>query len=128
MKITKIIRVLLGIMFLMTGMMKIAIPFFGNAFLIQLTEANIPFAEISFWAVPIVEVGIGIMLLLNYRTTMAMSLIVPIMAVAIYVHSVVLNPEAFPAQPQFPIIPILVLAMVAFNLMSSMALAKKNNG
>lgn len=128
MKITKIIRVLLGVMFLMTGMMKIALPFFGNAFLIQLTEAHIPLAEIGFWAVPIVEVGIGIMLLLNYRATLAMLLIVPIMAVAIYVHFVVLNPEAFPAQPQFPIIPILVLAMVAVNLGATISLTKKNNG
>jgi len=98
-------------MFLMTGAMKIMLPDFGEAFLIQLTEANIPFSEINFWIVPIIELAIGTMLLFNYKTSIALLLIVPIMLVALYVHIVVSNPAAFPAQPKFPIMPIFVIIM-----------------
>lgn len=114
MKIEKIIRIILSIMFLMTGMMKLALPFFGNAFLIQLNEAKIPFPELNFWIVPFIELGIGLLLLINYKTVFALISIIPIMLVAIYVHIVVSNPDAFPAQPQFPIIPIIILMMVAY--------------
>lgn len=114
MKVDKIIRVFLSIMFLMTGVMKLMLPHFGNAFLIQLTEAQIPFSNLNYWIVPIVELGIGLLLLINYKTIIALVLIVPIMLVALYVHIVVSNPEAFPAQPQFPIIPIMVLGLVTY--------------
>ncbi len=114
MKIEKIIRIILSILFLMTGMMKLALPFFGNAFLIQLNEAQIPFPEFNFWIVPFIELGIGLLLLFNYKTVVALILIIPIMLVALYVHIVVSNPDAFPAQPQFPIMPIVILMMVAY--------------
>lgn len=114
MKSDKIIRIFLSTMFLMTGLMKLTLPFFGNAFLIQLTEAQIPFPNLNYWIVPIIELGIGLLLLLNYKTIIALVLIVPIMLVALYVHIVVSNPDAFPAQPQFPIMPIMVLALVAY--------------
>ncbi len=113
----KIIRVFLGIMFLMTGLMKLFLPFFGNAFLIQLTEAGIPGPDFHFWVVPIIEVILGFMLILNYHAKVASIIIVPIMLVAIYVHIVVVNPAAFPAQPQFPFVPFMVLGMVAYLLL-----------
>lgn len=119
MKRDKIIRIFLSIMFLMTGLMKITLPHFGNAFLIQLTEANIPFPYLNYWIVPIIELGIGLLLLFNYKTIIALLLIIPIMIVALYVHIVVSNPVAFPAQPQFPIIPIIVLIMVTYLLNKS---------
>lgn len=115
-EIKKVVRILLSIMFLMTGLMKLTINQFGNAFLIQLTEAQIPFPNLNFWIVPIVEVGIGLMLLLNFRAVLALLLIIPIMIVAVYVHITVSSPMAFPAQPQFPIIPIIVLFMVSYLL------------
>ena len=119
MKADKIIRVLLGVIFVMTGIMKLAIAQFGNAFSIQLLEAEIPYQQIVFWIVPIIEVGIGLMLILNYKSIVALFAIIPIMLIALYVHIVVSNPDAFPAQPQFPIVPILVLLMVAFLLRRS---------
>ncbi len=112
MNFSKIIRIFLGIMFLMTGMMKLFLPFFGNAFLIQLTEAGIPMVELNFWIIPIIEVILGFMLLFNYQAKLTMIIIIPIMLVATYVHIVVVNPAAFPAQPQFPIMPLMVLMMI----------------
>ena len=41
---------------------------------------------------------------------------VPIMLVAIYVHLTVINPAAFPSQPQEPIIPIAIIIMAAIIL------------
>lgn len=96
----------------MTGMMKLFLPFFGNAFLIQLTEAGIPMVELNFWIIPIIEVILGFMLLFNYQAKLTMIIIIPIMLVATYVHIVVVNPAAFPAQPQFPIMPLMVLMMI----------------
>lgn len=116
MKRDKIIRVFLSIMFLMTGVMKLMLPHFGNTFLIQLSEANIPFPYLNYWIVPIIELGIGLMLFFNYKTVIALLFIIPLMLVALYVHIVVSNPAAFPAQPQFPIIPIIVLIMVTYLL------------
>lgn len=116
MKHIKIIRWILGMIFLMTGVMKIAFSQFGNAFSIQLAEAAIPFPEIMFWTVPLLEVGIGVSLLLNYRSVLALFAIIPIMLVAIYVHVVVSNPEAFPAQPQWPIVPMVILGLVVYVL------------
>ncbi len=115
----KIIRVLLGVIFLMTGVMKVALTHFGNAFSIQLAEAAIPYPYVMFWMVPILEIGIGLMLLFNYRSILALFAIIPIMLVALYIHIVVSNPEAFPAQPQLPIIPIVILLMVAYLLKQS---------
>jgi uncharacterized membrane protein YphA (DoxX/SURF4 family) len=102
----------------MTGVMKITFSQFGNAFSIQLVEAAIPFPQVMFWMIPILEIGIGLLLLFNYKTVFALFAIIPIMLVAVYVHIIVANPEAFPAQPQLPIIPIVILVMVVYLLVN----------
>lgn len=45
-KIYGINRVMLGIMFMMTGFMKLALPDYGHAWSIQLHEAGFPFYEL----------------------------------------------------------------------------------
>lgn len=119
MKLKTVIRYFLGIMFLMTGGMKLFLPQFGEAFLLQLTEAGIPWSEFHFWLVPVIELIIGGMLLLNYQTKFALIMIIPLMVAAVYVHAVVVDPAAFPAQPQFPIIPLIVLWMVGYYFLSA---------
>jgi uncharacterized membrane protein YphA (DoxX/SURF4 family) len=106
------IRFLLALIFLMTGIMKLALPQFGESFLIQLTEAHIPLVTLNFYLVPTIEILIGLALFFNFKTNWALFLIIPIMLVAIYVHLVVKNPLAFPAQPQAPIIPLMILLLV----------------
>lgn len=114
MDLKKVMRYLLGIMFLMTGAMKIFLPEFGDAFMIQLTEAGIPWPNFNFWMVPIIEILLGFFLLFKFKYLLALILIIPIMLVALYVHIVVVDPAAFPAQPRFPVIPIVVLSMVYY--------------
>ena len=105
------IRTMLGIIFLMTGIMKLSFAEFGSAWSIQLIEAEIPFYALNFWFVPILEITLGITLLVGYYSRIGAVMIIPIMLVAIYVHITVSNPAAFPAQPQEPFIPIAVIIM-----------------
>jgi len=104
-------RIMLGIIFLMTGTMKLTLPEFGSAWSIQLIEAEIPFYALNFRVVPFFEIILGIILLIGYYSRIGAVMIIPIMLVAIYVHITVSNPAAFPAQPQEPIIPIAVIIM-----------------
>ena len=51
-----IIRTMLGLIFLMTGIMKLTFAEFGSAWSIQLIEAEIPFYTINYWLVPVFEI------------------------------------------------------------------------
>lgn len=110
-KIYGINRVMLGIMFMMTGFMKLALPDYGHAWSIQLHEAGFPFYELIYWGVPIVEFIIGTIILLGYYARIGALLVIPIMVVAVYVHLTVTDPGAFPSQPQMPIMPVIALMM-----------------
>ena len=110
-KIVGIIRIMLGIIFIMTGVMKLTMADYGAAWSIQLIEAEIPFYTFNYWFVPIFETAIGTILVMGLYSRLSAILILPIMAVAIYVHLNVTNPEAFPSQPQEPYMPILVVFM-----------------
>ncbi|MCH8080609.1 MAG: DoxX family protein [Proteobacteria bacterium] len=112
------IRTMLGIIFLMTGIMKLTLAEFGSAWSIQLIEAEIPFYAFNFWFVPIFEVIIGIILFIGYYSRIGAVMIIPIMSVAIYVHITVSNPAAFPAQPQEPIFPIAIIIMAVIVLIN----------
>ena len=102
---------MLGIIFIMTGTMKLALADFSEAWSIQLLEAEIPFYWLNFWFVPVFEILLGIILLLGYYSRIGALMVLPVMSVAIYVHLIVNNPAAFPAQPQEPYIPIAVIIM-----------------
>ena len=104
-------RIMLGIIFLMTGTMKLALADFGAAWSIQLIEAEIPFYTLNYWSVPVFEIFLGILLLLGYYSRIGALMVLPLMSVAIYVHLTVSNPAAFPAQPQEPYIPIAIILM-----------------
>lgn len=109
-------RLFLGIMFLMAGIMKISFDQFGSAWGIQLYGAQIPFIDVIFWFVPILEILLAGLLLIGIYARVSAAFILPIMLVAIYVHAVVEDPAAFPAQPQAPIMPIIVIMMSLLTL------------
>jgi uncharacterized membrane protein YphA (DoxX/SURF4 family) len=110
-KIVGIIRIMLGVIFIMTGTMKLTLVDFGAAWSIQLIEAEIPFYTFNYWFVPVFEIILGLILLLGYYSRIGALMVLPLMLVAIYVHLTVNNPAAFPAQPQEPYIPIAVIVM-----------------
>lgn len=109
-------RILLGVIFLMTGIMKIGFEQFGSAWGIQLHEAQIPYPNLVFWLIPILEISLGTLVLIGIYSRIGAAFILPIMIVAIYVHLVVENPAAFPAQPQIPIMPVIIFVMGLFTL------------
>ncbi len=110
-KLLSIIRIMLGIIFIMTGTMKLTLADFSEAWSIQLIEAEIPFYTLNFWFVPVFEILLGVILLIGYYSRIGALMVLPIMFVAIYVHLTVINPAAFPAQPQEPYIPIAIIIM-----------------
>lgn len=104
-------RLFMGIIFIMTGTMKLTMEEFGKAWSIQLLEASIPFYAFNYWFVPIFEIILGMILIAGYYSRIAATMVVPVMLVAIYVHLTVSNSAAFPAQPQEPFAPIALIVM-----------------
>lgn len=110
-KLIGIIRIMLGVIFIMTGVMKLTMADYGTAWSIQLIEAEIPFYTFNYWFVPVFELILGLFLLLGHYSRVSALLVLPVMLVAIYVHLTVTNPGAFPSQPQEPYMPIAVIFM-----------------
>ena len=108
------IRMALGALFLLTGVMKLAVPIQAEAFAGQLMAAGIPLAGLAQRAVPIVEIAAGLALLIGAYTRVVAMVIMGIMAVAAYVHLVVDDPSVFPLQPNEPVVPLTVMVMAAY--------------
>jgi uncharacterized membrane protein YphA (DoxX/SURF4 family) len=111
------IRIAVGLLFVMTGVMKLVVPALGAAFAGQLAGANIPFEDLNRWVVPFLEIGVGGALLIGLYTRVATLLVFNIMIVATYVHVVVNDPSLFPLQPEEPIIPAVVLILSVYMLL-----------
>ncbi|MCZ6689805.1 MAG: DoxX family protein [Planctomycetota bacterium] len=110
------IRLLLAIIFLMTGPMKLLVPRLAEAWSGQLIAAGLPFYTLTLWSVPFIELLLGIVLAIGLYARLAAVMVVGIMAVATYVHVIVDDPSLFPLQPSEPVIPIIVIAMSAYIL------------
>jgi putative oxidoreductase len=104
----------IGALFLMTGVMKLAVPMLGEAFSGQLVASGIPMVSLMKWLVPIVEIAAGLALLVGAFTRVVAFVIIGIMVVAAYVHVVVDDPSMFPLQPNEPVVPLAVMAMAAY--------------
>jgi uncharacterized membrane protein YphA (DoxX/SURF4 family) len=110
------IRILLGLLFLSTGVMKFAIPDLRAAFSGQLTAAGIPFHSFNMWAVPAAEIAVGLLFILGLLSRLASLAAIVMMVVATYVHLVVDDPTLFPLQPAEPIIPTIAIALCLYLL------------
>jgi uncharacterized membrane protein YphA (DoxX/SURF4 family) len=112
----KIVRILLGVVFVGSGLMKLLVPALGDAFSAQLEQAGLPFRSLSEIAVPIVEVAVGVAMLAGVFTRIASLVIIAVMVVATYVHVVVDDSKVFPLQPSQPIIPLIVIVLAGLVL------------
>ncbi len=110
------IRILLGLLFLSTGVMKFAVPGLRAAFSGQLTAAGIPFHSLNMWVVPAAEIGVGVLFILGFLSRLASLSAIVMMVVAAYVHLVVDDPALFPLQPEEPIIPVIAMALCLYLL------------
>jgi len=109
--VARAIRIVLGVLFVMTGAMKLIVPVLAEAWAGQLAAAGIPLAELNRWVVPFMEIGVGVALVVGFYIRLAALLVLDIMIVAIYVHLVVHDPALFPLQPTQPIIPAVVMVL-----------------
>jgi uncharacterized membrane protein YphA (DoxX/SURF4 family) len=112
-RVAGIARLLLGVLFIMTGLMKLVVPMLASAWSGQLIAAGIPFYALTRWAVPFLEVGVGILLTVGLLARPAAFMVLAMMLVATYVHLVVDDPALFPLQPSAPIIPLGVMVLAA---------------
>ena len=110
------VRILLGVLFLMTGIMKLFVPELRAAFSGQLTAAAIPAHSLNMWFVPLAETGMGLALIAGYLSRLVSLAAMGTMVVAAYVHLVVHDPVLFPLQPEAPIIPLIALVLCAWVL------------
>jgi uncharacterized membrane protein YphA (DoxX/SURF4 family) len=115
-KLAGILRLLLGLVLFMAGILKVAVPNLGEAFSGQLVAANIPLSNLTQYAFPIAEMVMGITLLFGIHTRLSAAVAAVSMLVATYVHSVADDPSLFPLQPVEPIGPIVLLVMLLYVL------------
>ena len=112
-----VVRIMLGIIFVMTGVMKYSVPILWNAWSGQLRAGGIPFYELNLYLVPAIEIIVGTLLILGIYSRIGSLVTIFMMVVATYVHIVADDPNLFPLQPHLPIIPIAAIAMGAYILM-----------
>jgi putative oxidoreductase len=115
-KLAGVLRLLLGFVFFMAGVLKIVVPTLGEAFAGQLVVANIPFYGLSFYAFPIVETVLGIILLFGFHARLSAVVAAVTMVVAVYVHLVVDDPALFLLQPVEPVGPLVLLVALLYIL------------
>ena len=115
-RLTGAVRLIMGVLFVMTGAMKLAVPMLAEAWSGQLLAANLPVYTLTRWTVPFVEIALGGMLLAGLFARLAGVAVIGIMAAATYTHLVVDDPTLFPLQPSEPVIPIVVMVMSALIL------------
>ena len=108
------LRIFLGLLFVMTGVMKLVVPMLAEAWSGQLLAAQLPLYEVNVRLVPFVEIAVGAVLLIGVYTRLACLTVIGIMVVATYVHVVVDDPSLFPLQPNEPVIPLIVIAMSGY--------------
>ena len=115
-RLAGVLRLLLGLLFLSTGVMKLVVPSLRDAFSGQLAGAELPFHALNMWLVPLIEIIVGAMFLLGLFGRLASIVAIGMMIVATYVHVIVHDPELFPLQPQAPIIPLVAILLCLYIL------------
>jgi uncharacterized membrane protein YphA (DoxX/SURF4 family) len=115
-KLGGVLRILLGFIFFMAGILKVVVPSLGQAFSGQLIAASIPLGGIVLFTFPIVETVLGIFLVLGFHARLSAAAAAVSMLVAAYVHIAVEDPSLFPLQPVEPIGPIVLLVMALYIL------------
>ena len=111
-----VLRILVGLVFFMAGILKVLVPSLGQAFSGQLEAAGIPLHGLVLYAFPIVEMVLGILLLVGLHARISAALAAVSMAIATYVHIVIDDPSLFPLQPVEPIGPLVLLAILIYTL------------
>jgi uncharacterized membrane protein YphA (DoxX/SURF4 family) len=115
-KVGGALRILIGLIFFLAGVLKVIVPSLGEAFAGQLVAANIPLHGAVLYTFPVIEMVLGILLLVGFHARIAASVAAASMIVATYVHIAIDDPSLFPLQPVEPIGPLVLLAMLIYTV------------
>ena len=115
-KLAGLLRILLGAIFFMAGILKVVVPSLGHAFSGQLIAADIPLHGFVLFSFPIVETALGVFLVFGFHARLSAAAAAVSMVVATYVHVAVEDPSLFPLQPVEPIGPLVLLVMAIYVL------------
>ncbi len=110
------LRILVGLVFIMAGILKVLVPSLGQAFSGQLVAAGVPLHGLVLYTFPIVETVLGFLLLVGLHARISATFAAASMVVATYVHIIIDDPSLFPLQPVEPIGPLVLLAMLIYIL------------
>ncbi len=108
------LRILVGLVFIMAGILKVLVPSLGQAFSGQLVAAGIPLHGLVLYTFPIVETVLGFLLLVGLHARISAMLAAASMVVATYVHIIIDDPSLFPLQPVEPFGPLVLLVMLIY--------------
>ena len=111
-----VLRSMMGFIIMMSGWMKFLVPSLRQAWSGQLIQAEIPFYELNFWVIPVVEIVVGLLLIAGFFSRLGALVVLGMMVVAAYVHLVVADPALFPLQPHQPLIPLTLIAIGVYVL------------
>ncbi len=110
------VRTFVGGLILSTGMMKLVVPRLRSAWGAQLDQANLPLRDLTFQTFPVLEIGVGALLMAGRIPKAGAVIVISMMAGATYVHLVVADPDVFPLQPKMPVIPLGVIGLALYIL------------
>jgi uncharacterized membrane protein YphA (DoxX/SURF4 family) len=110
------VQTFVGGLILSTGVMKLVVPRLRAAWGAQLDQAGLPLREITYQAFPVVEIGVGAMLVTGRLPRAGALAVISMMAGATYVHLAVDDPGVFPLQPKRPVIPLGVIGLALYVL------------
>ena len=116
MSVERDVQTFVGSLILSTGVMKLVVPRLRAAWGAQLDQAGLPHREITYQAFPVVEIGVGAMLITGRFPRAGALSVISMMAGATYVHLVVDDPDVFPLQPKQPVIPLGVIGLALYVL------------
>ncbi len=108
------LRLILGFVFFMAGILKVVVPHLGEAFSGQLVAARIPFHDFILYTFPVVEMVLGITLFFGFHARLSAMVAAVTMVVATYVHIMADDPSLFPLQPVEPVGPLVLLVMLLY--------------
>ncbi len=111
-----VLRILIGLVFIMAGILKVLVPSLGQAFAGQLVAADVPLHGLVLYTFPIVETVLGFLLLVGLHARISAALAAASMLVATYVHIIIDDPSLFPLQPVEPIGPLVLLVMLIYTV------------
>ena len=111
-KLAGVLRLILGFVFFMAGILKVVVPHLGEAFSGQLVAAGIPFHDFNLYTFPVVEMVLGITLFFGFHARLSAMVAAVTMVVATYVHIMVDDPSLFPLQPVEPVGPLVLMVML----------------